>query len=102
MIHALGSPTADDDVVVVGIQAWGRIVVHEWGWRAQFARIVAISDQLPSRVLRDMAGHVIEVRWKRGIGREDAQQLAQTYHGTLIDLPAMPTLLAQFGRFIDG
>lgn len=87
--------------ILCGVQAWGRIVVHDWGFRSEYARIIALTDELPSRVLRSTDGKVIEVRAKRGVEREVALYLASRYGVTLIDLTGMPAVMAAYGDFLE-
>jgi len=97
--RVLGGPV-DGHVVLCGVQAWGKYIVHDWGFRAQYARIVAISDQLPSRVVRDVDGGVISVQARRGIERDVAAYLAEKYHATLTDLVGMASALRAYGDFL--
>jgi hypothetical protein len=98
----LGLPSNAQENVLCGIQAWGKIVVHDWGFRAEYARIIALSEQLPSRVLRGIDGRVISVQAKRGIERQIAAYLADKYRATLIDLAGMPSAMAGFGDFLQA
>jgi len=88
-------------MVLCGIEAGGRIVVHQWGFRSEEAKIVAISAELPSRVLRGPSGQVIQVRARRGIEPWAAEELARRYGAMLIDLHGMASALQQFGDFIE-
>ncbi len=99
LLRVLGPPVAP--MVLCGIEAGGRIVVHQWGFRSEEAKIVAISAELPSRVLRGPSGQVIQVRARRGIEPWAAEELARRYGAMLIDLHGMASALQQFGDFIE-
>jgi hypothetical protein len=99
--NVIGGLGSYDDVVLCGVQAWGRIVVHDWGFRSQFARIVTISDQLPSRVIRTVDGQVIRILTKQGINLSTSGCLAAYYSVPVVPLHEIVNRTAEFGDFLE-
>jgi len=98
--RVVGGLGTHEGVVLCGVQAWGRLVVHDWGFRAQFARIVTITDQLPSRVIRTIDGRVIRLLTRPSIDCATAGYLTTYYRAHLVPLSEIAAATAQFGDFL--
>lgn len=75
-----------DRVVVVAVTGWGNVLIHERGWRAQFARIVAISDELPVVDMKSPYFRAEPRAPARVITPELAQTIAARYRLAVVSL----------------
>ncbi len=63
LVHAVGQwgtlrPSAQP-LILVGVAGTGVVRIHERGWRAQYARIVALSDEIPALVITHERGKIV-------------------------------------------
>jgi len=90
-----------DRFVLTGVAGTGIVRIHERGWRAQFARIVAISSELPEpsnglfTFRAKVSGHKV-------IGRHLAQALAEKYQVRVVPLTRLAEVMRAAGDFLEG
>ncbi len=96
LIRTVG-PQTDDDLTLAGVIGGGRVIVHERGWRAEYAKVVAISDELPGRVVSDASGRVLLVTSRRRIDHQIAKVLGEKYNAPLLTMAGLETQMKTFG-----
>lgn len=86
-----------DWLIVVAVTAWGTIRVHEQGWRAQYAQIVALSDELPLFDIGNwpMPGHAL--RYGRVIEPGLARTIAKRYRAPMVPLNRLTGVASRAG-----
>ena len=103
--HDLGAlhhfPTRDDQFVLTGVAGSGTVRIHQRGWRAQFARIVAFSDEIPERTSIGFFGRT-KVRSQRVISEATVEALAKKYQVPVVPLTELPDLMRAAGDFVEG
>ena len=75
--------------VLLGVAGSGIIRLHGFGWRSQFARIVAFSAEMPP-----MAGLAV-------INRERARALEEKYHVPVVSLKNLRDTMRDAGDFVE-
>lgn len=83
-------------VVLTAVAGTGIVRIHERGWRAQFARIVAFSDELPG-----LTGGLLGFRAKV-IGSEVARALEDKYQVPVVALGKLADVVRRAGDFWEG
>ena len=103
--HDLGAlhyfPTPDHQFVLTGVAGSGTVRIHQRGWRAQFARIVAFSNEMPERNSFGFFGRT-KVRGHRVIGEATVEALAKKYQVPVVPLAELPDLMRAAGDFVEG
>ena len=79
----------------------GTVRIHQRGWRAQFARIVAFSNEMPERNSFGFFGRT-KVRGHRVIGEATVEALAKKYQVPVVPLAELPDLMRAAGDFVEG
>lgn len=80
-------------VILVGVAASGTVQIHRRGWRAQFARIVALCDEIP-------VSYGIEVRPYKLIDAGTAGSLSERYQVPVVALKDLCREMRSAGEFI--
>jgi hypothetical protein len=78
------------DCVLVGVAGSGIVRIHELGWRAQFARILAFSDEMPS-----------SGKPQRRLAAGVARDLEATYHVPVVPLNKLRDVMFESGEFME-
>jgi hypothetical protein len=78
---AASRPT--EQLIIAGVAGRGVVRVHERGWRAQYARIVALCNELPVLVFRQEGGTIL-------VGHELIRQEAAPSLGEKYGVPVVP------------
>jgi hypothetical protein len=103
--HDLGAlhyfPTPGDQFVITGVAGSGTVRIHQRGWRAQFARIVAFSSEIPERNSFSFFGWT-RVRGQRVISEATVQALAEKYQVPVVPLTELPDVMRSAGDFVEG
>jgi hypothetical protein len=82
---------APPDFVVVGVAGSGTVRIHERGWRAQFARILAFSDEVPGR----------NDKPQKRLAERTARALEATYHVPVVPLNKLHGVMFESGEFVE-
>ena len=95
----LRGPFPSDMFVLVGVAGSGIVRIHELGWRAQFARIVAFSEELPEptgwRFGAKLRGH-------KAISLNTARALETRYQVPVVPLKELTEVMRAAGDFLEG
>jgi len=91
----------DDQFVLTGVAGSGTVRIHQRGWRAQFARIVAFSDEIPERTSIRFFGRT-KVRSQRVLSEATVEALAKKYQVPVVSLTELPDLMRAAGDFVEG
>ncbi len=86
-----------DQVVLVGVIGTGELDIAEHGWRAETARIVAISSQLIGRLLKDGSGNVFRITHRTVLDNETLAALGRMYQVPVVGLDELEAII---GRYI--
>ena|SRR2546423_773453 len=70
-------------LIITGVAGRGIVRVHERGWRAQYARIVALCDERPALVFGQEGGRIL-------VGHELLRQEAAPSLGEKYGVPVVP------------
>ena len=104
----------DESLVLTGVAGTGIIRVHAYGWRAQYARIVAFSLETPrlprvttreAEILRRVAGHLSglpispPMKDSQRLSRGLARALEDTYQVPVVPLDKLRGAMASVGDF---
>jgi hypothetical protein len=92
----VGKTSFQGEVVLVGVVAEGDIVVHENGWRAEYARVVLVSDALPGRFILNAQGGLIRMTTLRRMDEYVAAHIARKYGARLCSVSECESLLRDF------
>lgn len=84
-----------DPFVLTGVAGTGIVRIHERGWRAQFARIVAFSNELPELSSGLLRGHKV-------IDRHVARALEEKYQVPVVPLTRLADVMRAAGDFLEG
>ena len=93
-----------DDVkplVLTAVAGTGIVRIHERGWRAQFARIVAFSDELPELTVGRFSGRA-KVRIHKMLGQDTALALEEKYQVPVVPLKRLAEVMRAAGDFFEG
>ena len=98
-----------DNFVLAGVAGTGIVRVHTEGWRAQFARIVAISVELPEIPVGWTLGNALRTarppnRSKAAQGRlsaRAAEALEAKYQVPVVPLDKLREVMAGAGNFLE-
>jgi len=91
----------DDQFVLTAVAGSGTVRIHQRGWRAQFARIVAFSDEMPERATVGFFGRA-KVRGHRVISEATVQALVDKYQVPVVPLKELPDVMRAAGDFVEG
>jgi len=91
----------DDQFVLTAVAGSGTVRIHQRGWRAQFARIVAFSDEMPERASIGFFGRP-KVRGHRVISEATVQALVAKYQVPVVALMELPDVMRAAGDFVEG
>jgi hypothetical protein len=86
--------------VLTVVAGSGIVVIHERGWRAQFARIVAFSDEFPAPIVWPFGGRE-KVRGIKVIGRDVVQALEEEYQVPVVPLRRLADVARAAGDFLE-
>jgi hypothetical protein len=92
----LGDPGGDTDVIVCGVVGLGRVVIHQRGWRAEAARIVAIATETPARVILDTKGRILTVTRRKVRDLATLRAISKRYEAPMVSLQGMQDMLKEF------
>ncbi len=92
---------ASEPVVLTGVAGTGIVRIHARGWRAQFARIVAFSDELPELTAGRFIGRG-KVRGHKVIGSDVARALEEKYQVPVVPLTKLAEVMREAGDFLEG
>ena len=87
----LGAVMTSPDLVLVGVAGSGTVRIHERGWRAQFARILAFSDEGPGR----------NAKPQKRLAERTARALEAMYHVPVVPLNKLPGVMVESGEFVE-
>lgn len=87
-------------LVLTAVAGTGIIRIHERGWRAEFARIVAFSDELPVISLWRLGGAKVSAR--KVIGSDVARALEKKYQVPVVPLKKLAEVMRGAGDFLEG
>jgi hypothetical protein len=79
------------NIVLVGVAGSGTVRIHERGWRAQFARILAVSDEVLGR----------NAQPQKRLAERTARALEATYHVPVVPLNKLPGVMFESGEFVE-
>jgi hypothetical protein len=88
-------------LVLTAVAGTGIVRIHERGWRAEFARIVAFSDELPELVLWRF-GDRQKVKGHKVIGSDLAGALEAKYQVPVVPLKKLAEVMGGAGDFLEG
>ena len=91
----------DDEFILTAVAGSGTVRIHQRGWRAQFARIVAFSDEMPERATVGFFGRA-KVRGHRVISEATVQALVDKYQVPVVPLKELPDVMRAAGDFVEG
>jgi len=91
----------DDQFVLTAVAGSGTVRIHQRGWRAQFARIVAFSDEVPERASIGFFGKA-RVRGRRVISEATVQALVEKYQVPVVPLTELLDVMRSAGDFVEG
>jgi hypothetical protein len=91
-----------DNVLLCGVVARGRIIEFERGWRAQYAEIVAVTDTLPSRIVRDMAGKLLTIQRRSNTDPAALAEVSLRYDVPAVSLAGLEDFMQSLGGSDDG
>jgi hypothetical protein len=86
------SSTADRDVLV-GVIATGGLEIYELGWRAQSARIVAVSTEHVHRIIRRPNGTIFRIMAQGGADPELLAAIAHRYEVSLVTMSELSAIV---------
>lgn len=92
---------ASEPVVLTAVAGTGIVRIHTRGWRAQFARIVAFSDELPELTAGRFIGRA-KVRGYKVIGSDVARALEEKYQVPVVPLAKLAEVMREAGDFLEG
>lgn len=92
---------ASRGIVLAGVAGTGIVRIHERGWRAQFARIVAFSDEIPVLATRRFSRRT-EISGERVVGPAVARVLLEKYQVPIVPLRELPKAMRAAGDFVEG
>lgn len=92
---------ASGPVVLTAVAGTGIVRIHTRGWRAQFARIVAFSDELPELTAGRFIGRA-KVRGHKVIGSDVARALEEKYQVPVVPLAKLAEVMRAAGDFLEG
>ena len=95
------SARAAGPFVLTAVAGTGIVRIHERGWRAQFARIVAFSDDLPEVTGGRFRGRA-KVRGNKVIRSEVARALEQKFQVPVVPLMKLAEVMRGAGDFLEG
>jgi len=87
-------------LVLTVVAGTGIVRIHERGWRAQFARIVAFSDELPEVSVGRFSGRS-KVRSHKMIGRDTVRALEEKYQVPVVPLTKLLDVIRGAGDFLE-
>ncbi len=90
----------DDQFVLTAVAGSGTVRIHQRGWRAQFARIVAFSDEVPERASIGFFGKA-RVRGRRVISEATVQALVEKYQVPVVPLTELLDVMRSAGDFVE-
>src|SRR2546421_70367 len=93
--------TPYDQFVLTGVAGSGTVRIHQRGWRAQFARIVAFSDEIPERASIGFFGRA-KAGGHRVVSEPTVQALVEKYRVPVVPLTELPNVLRSAGDFVQG
>ena len=93
--------TPYDQFVITGVAGSGTVRIHQRGWRAQFARIVAFSDEIPERASIGFFGRA-KAGGHRVVSEPTVQALVEKYRVPVVPLTELPNVLRSAGDFVQG
>lgn len=88
---------SDRNHVLVGVIGTGEVLLFEKGWRAQFARVVAICDAFPGTLIKDSNGKVIKVMAKKVASADTLSELGRIYNANVVSLRDIETVVREHG-----
>lgn len=96
---ALRRPFPPNIFVLVGVAGSGIVRIHELGWRAQFARIVAFSEELPEPTGWRFGA---KLRGNKVISGDAARALETRYQVPVVPLKKLTEVMRAAGDFLEG
>jgi hypothetical protein len=87
----LGAVLRSPDFVLVGVAGTGTVRIHERGWRAEFARILAFSAEVPGR----------NAKPQKRLAERTARALEETYHVPVVPLSKLRDVMLESGEFVE-
>ena len=94
-------PIPNDEFVLTGVAGSGTVRIHQRGWRAQFARIVAFSDEIPELASTGFFGKA-KVRGHKVVSETTVQALVEKYRVPVVPLTDLPNVMRSAGNFVEG
>lgn len=94
-------PSNTSGVVLIGVAGTGIVRIHTRGWRAQFARIVAFSDELPEVTAGRFIGRA-KVKGHKVIGSDVTRALEEKYRVPVVPLRRLAEVMRGAGDFWEG
>jgi hypothetical protein len=100
LLHNLApGPAIAQQLILACVAGRGIVRIHERGWRAQYARIVALCDELPALVIGQQGGKLVVGH--ELIRRESARSLGKTYRVPVVPLSELLEVMRAFGDFAE-
>lgn len=93
LLRTIGAGGPDE--VLVGVIGTGELDLAEHGWRAETARIVAISSQLIGRLLKDGNGEVFRITHRTVLDAETLIDLGRKYQVPVVRLNELETIIGR-------
>jgi hypothetical protein len=90
-----------NECVLIGVAGSGIIKIHELGWRAQFARIVAFSDGMPRLVDQGVGFEPRANAWGE-LDVSTARALEASYRVPVVPLAKLRDVMLESGNFVEG
>ena len=87
--------------VLTAVAGTGIVRIHERGWRAQFAGIVAFSDEFPAPIVWRFGGRA-KLRGLKVISRQVARALEEKYQVPVVPLKKLAEVTRSAGDFLEG
>jgi hypothetical protein len=92
LLRSIG-PGQVEDQALVGVVATGGLEIYERGWRGQSARIIAVSADHISRLVKRPDGSVMRVMARRGGDQELLGLVAHRYGVPLVSLSELEAIV---------
>lgn len=97
-LTALLKTVGPTDEVLCAVIGGGRVVVHERGWRAQYAEIIALCAYVPGRIVRGKDGRLLHVTKRDVVPPETLHEVARRYGVPAVPVAQLEDIVSSYQR----